>query len=201
MRHRLPRVRLTYANVLSTVAVFIALGGASYAAVTLPRNSVGPAQIRPGAVSLSKLGAALGSNSVSVERSQPVTGGASCSGGANGVPAPCPPPKAAAIASTTIKTKQRANLLVFATGVASNPTKGGPAATLQLTASVDHSSLATPVSVSSIAPGAEQSPVLISTHRNVPPGNHVVALNALASQGPVNMLFTQLTVVAVPPGP
>lgn len=37
--------RLTYANVMSTVAVFLALGGVSYAAVTLPVNSVGTKQV------------------------------------------------------------------------------------------------------------------------------------------------------------
>jgi hypothetical protein len=39
------RSRLTYANVLATVALFIALGGASYAAVALPTNSVGTRQL------------------------------------------------------------------------------------------------------------------------------------------------------------
>jgi hypothetical protein len=43
------RERLTYANVMSSIAVFVALGGTSYA-LTLPKNSVGPAQIRKGAV-------------------------------------------------------------------------------------------------------------------------------------------------------
>ena len=42
--------RLSYANVMSTIAVFVALGGSSYAALKLPRNSVGSAQIRNGAV-------------------------------------------------------------------------------------------------------------------------------------------------------
>src|SRR6476659_9065503 len=32
--------KLTYANVMATIAVFIALGGASYAAFHLPKNSV-----------------------------------------------------------------------------------------------------------------------------------------------------------------
>jgi hypothetical protein len=44
------RQRLSYANVTATLALFVALGGTSYAAITLPRNSVGPAQIRTGAV-------------------------------------------------------------------------------------------------------------------------------------------------------
>ena len=49
------RNKLSYANVMATVAVFIALGGTSYAALTLPRNSVGSAQIRSKAVSSSEI--------------------------------------------------------------------------------------------------------------------------------------------------
>jgi hypothetical protein len=44
------RQRLTYANVTASLALFIALGGSSYAALSLPRNSVGTQQLRPGAV-------------------------------------------------------------------------------------------------------------------------------------------------------
>src|SRR4051795_5606509 len=44
------RERLSYANVMATLAVFIALGGSSYAAIKLPRNSVDAAEIRTGAV-------------------------------------------------------------------------------------------------------------------------------------------------------
>jgi hypothetical protein len=46
---------LTYANVMATVAVFIALGGASYAAIKLPKNSVGAKQLKSGAVTPAKL--------------------------------------------------------------------------------------------------------------------------------------------------
>lgn len=49
------RNKLSYANVMATLAVFIALGGSSYAALTLPRNSVGAAQIRSKAVSSSEI--------------------------------------------------------------------------------------------------------------------------------------------------
>jgi len=35
----------SYANVMATVAVFLALGGAAYAATKLPKNSVGTKQI------------------------------------------------------------------------------------------------------------------------------------------------------------
>lgn len=49
------RQRLSYANVMATLATFIALGGTSYAVVSLPRNSVGGKQIRQGAVGASEL--------------------------------------------------------------------------------------------------------------------------------------------------
>jgi hypothetical protein len=51
--------KLTYSNVMATVAVFIALGGASYAAIKLPKNSVGAKQLRKGAVTPKKLNAAV----------------------------------------------------------------------------------------------------------------------------------------------
>ena len=43
------REQLSFANVTALLALFIALGGTAYA-VSLPRNSVGAAQIRTGAV-------------------------------------------------------------------------------------------------------------------------------------------------------
>ncbi|HET6507397.1 MAG TPA: hypothetical protein VFG42_11470 [Baekduia sp.] len=49
MLHRLLN-RLSYANVVATIALFVALGGTSYAALKLPKNSVGSAQIKTGAV-------------------------------------------------------------------------------------------------------------------------------------------------------
>jgi hypothetical protein len=45
------RRHLTYSNVIATIALFLALGGASYAAIKLPANSVGSKQIKNGAVS------------------------------------------------------------------------------------------------------------------------------------------------------
>ena len=46
---------LSYGNVMSSIALFLALGGVSFAAATLPRNSVGTAQLRNGAVNSSKV--------------------------------------------------------------------------------------------------------------------------------------------------
>ncbi|HTN23199.1 MAG TPA: hypothetical protein VL120_04395 [Solirubrobacteraceae bacterium] len=52
-----PRVRghLSFANVTSCIALMVALGGTSYAAATLPRNSVGAKQIKSNAVTSSKV--------------------------------------------------------------------------------------------------------------------------------------------------
>jgi hypothetical protein len=49
------RERLTFANVTATGALFVALGGTSYAAITLPDNSVGTRQIRTGGVGKSEI--------------------------------------------------------------------------------------------------------------------------------------------------
>lgn len=49
------RARLTFANVVSSIALFVALGGASYAATHLPKNSVGAKQLKKNAVTNSKI--------------------------------------------------------------------------------------------------------------------------------------------------
>jgi hypothetical protein len=46
---------VTYANVVATLALFIALGGGAYAAIKLPANSVGTKQIKSQAVTSKKV--------------------------------------------------------------------------------------------------------------------------------------------------
>lgn len=53
--HGRMRRHLTFANVMSVIALFCALGGGAYAAVTLPKNSVGSKQIKKAAVTNAKL--------------------------------------------------------------------------------------------------------------------------------------------------
>lgn len=49
-------MKLTYANVVSTLALFLALGGATaYAVNQLPLKSIGAKQLRPGAVTADKI--------------------------------------------------------------------------------------------------------------------------------------------------
>jgi hypothetical protein len=51
---RITRPKLNYANVIATIALFVALGGAAVAA-GLPKNSVGQKQLKRGAVTAAKL--------------------------------------------------------------------------------------------------------------------------------------------------
>ena len=49
------REHLTYANVMSSIAAFMAISGVAWAATALPKNSVGSAQIKKNAVISSKI--------------------------------------------------------------------------------------------------------------------------------------------------
>lgn len=49
------QAKLTYSNVIASIALFVALGGVAAAATNLPKNSVGPNQIKRGAVTTAKL--------------------------------------------------------------------------------------------------------------------------------------------------
>lgn len=49
------RTYLNYGNVTATMALMIALGGTSYAAITLPKNSVGTHQLRNNSVTTAKV--------------------------------------------------------------------------------------------------------------------------------------------------
>src|SRR4051794_36903575 len=49
------RPHLSYANVIATLALFFALGGGAYAAISLPSNSVGSKQLKANAVSSGKV--------------------------------------------------------------------------------------------------------------------------------------------------
>lgn len=49
------RTRATYANVVSTLCLFMVLGGGAYAATQLPADSVGTKQLRRGAVTSQKI--------------------------------------------------------------------------------------------------------------------------------------------------
>lgn len=90
----------TYAEATSTLALFIALGGVSWAATTLPKNSVNSAAIRdaqvraadlaPGSVSASKLSKQLRTE-LGVTNGKDGSSGAAGANGANGAAGPAGP--------------------------------------------------------------------------------------------------------------
>ena len=49
------RSHLTYANVTATLALFLAIGGGAYAALDLPRDSVGSSELKRNAVTPKEL--------------------------------------------------------------------------------------------------------------------------------------------------
>jgi hypothetical protein len=59
------RRHLSFANVTASLALFVALGGTGYAAIRIPRHSVGNAQLQTNAVSATKIRAnAVGSSEI-----------------------------------------------------------------------------------------------------------------------------------------
>jgi hypothetical protein len=80
-------MRLTYANVIASLALFVALGGGAYAATRVPAKSVGTAQLKRGAVTRAKIAptmlAKLGPGSTAVPAAGPR--------GADGSPGPAGP--------------------------------------------------------------------------------------------------------------
>jgi hypothetical protein len=79
--------------IVALIALFISLGGASYAVVTLPAHSVGPRQLQRGAVTLSALGFPLGAMSVTKAHPEDLVKGGCNGGGFSGnVAPPCTPP-------------------------------------------------------------------------------------------------------------
>jgi hypothetical protein len=80
------------ALVISLVALFVALGGTTYAATSLPKNSVGSAQLKKGAVTKAKINkkairalkgnrGRTGANGVSVTSTALASGNANCATG------------------------------------------------------------------------------------------------------------------------
>ena len=84
MRARL-RKNVTYANVMSTIAVFIVLGGGAYAAAKLPKNSVGTKQIKNRAVTKAKLARGLSTKGAKGDTGARGPGGEQGPQGAQGI--------------------------------------------------------------------------------------------------------------------
>lgn len=120
------RSRLSYSNVVATLALFVALGGASYAATTLAPNSVGTAQLRRGAVSASKLAFPLGI--ATSEAAKPIALGA----GFCPPQDPCPPPFPKTLTATSLALSKPSEVLLVGSGEFNLAVVGGAAAIVDL---------------------------------------------------------------------
>ena len=106
--------RPTYANVMSSIALFVALGGASYAASSVAPGSVGTKQLRNGAVTQRKLAFDYESGSVfSHYDGRGISLEQSCPRGA----VKCPPPGVRPIAQTSLRLARPGRLMVAANNV------------------------------------------------------------------------------------
>jgi len=106
------RPLITYANVMATLAMFIALGGGAYA-VTVPRNSVGPAQLKKNAVN----GRAVRNGSLTAKDLSSGTLPLNVAGKADDVDPPTPKP--GAIKTMPLKTSSAGTIFVM--GVLRDP--------------------------------------------------------------------------------
>lgn len=105
--HRL-RPRLTYANVIATLALFLALGGGAYAATQLPKNSVGSKQIKPGSIRLADLADRTRQGLQGEVGPRGATGDRGPQGprGPQGIQGPQGPQGQAGLATTTLQSRQ-----------------------------------------------------------------------------------------------
>ncbi len=85
--------RVSYANVVASIALFVSLGGVSYAAFSLPTHSVGARALQQGAVGTTALGFPLGAK-LATNFTAADLGKGGCNGGGRPgeIPPPCPPP-------------------------------------------------------------------------------------------------------------
>jgi hypothetical protein len=166
---------------MATLALFVALGGASYAAVELPANSVGSAQLKRGAVTFRALGLPLGSTTTTDRKPYDIAKGVCNGGGRPGdtrvihCPIDIPEPVPGSEAETALKAP--GELLISAiVGLGEN----GPAAAsarVAIALSVDGRRLAP---VEATVTGGEASQVPVQALIQAEPGRHSVAVAARA---------------------
>lgn len=192
--------KLTYANVVATLALFVGLGGASYAAITLPAGSVGARQLRAGAVGLGALSFPLGTVAVTDRKVEDLTKGGCNGGGFSGTAAP--PCKPSRLGGPTpgrevhIRFRSSGRLLVSA--IVGLKNEGAPQTTahVELSLNVDDRN----VSVSHINPaGGQIVQVPIQALVNSSAGWHTVRVEVLAdytSSAPGDVLVSEASVIA-----
>lgn len=199
---------------IGLLALFVALGGTSYAAVRLPRDSVGSAQIRAGAVGESKLAkgvrsklakpgpkgarGAAGPAGSAGPKGDPGTPGAKGDAGPQGIPGPTsvgvgglnltatPASTSNVGTAASVTLTQPGKVLVLVTGTFRTTCGSGGACERIFSAQVGGTTV--PGVAGSVEADASQSTTatlnLAGVLTNVPAGTHTVTLR-VASSGPV----------------
>lgn len=179
--------KLSYSNVVSSLALFVALGGVSYAAIKIPAHSVGARQLKSQAVTQGKLAFPLSSDAATQEAQvSPQT----CPPNA-----PCPIPLEQPIASVKVSLKQAADLVI----TPSVTTGSSEAAVLRLRVIVDDRAETSFGTAESLSGGAHTISFQGIATR-IPAGEHTVSLLAGASSagGQRLTVASRLNVVAMP---
>jgi hypothetical protein len=191
--------RLTYANVVATLALFVSLGGASYAAVALPAGSVGRKQLQARAIDLGALSFPLGSAGA-VDRTPEDLTKNGCNGGSfsgNAAP-PCPPERHnRAIPASEIHIRTAAPGRLSLMNVANLRNEGAPQTTARVTLwlAVDGHTVAESEVPTS---GGQALQVPIQASASISRGIHSAGLGVSAhysSSGPGDVVVTSSTLI------
>ena len=194
------RDHLTYANVVATLALLGSLGGASYAAVTLPANSVGTKQLRAHAVTLRTLSFPLGATGAIDTSVDDLTKGPCNSPLKPGeVPPPCTPPILSGATpgrEVSIDMQAHGGLLVSAVAGLKNEGSAQTKAGVTLAVVVDGRSVAQSKVTST---GGQLLQVPVQAVEDVSAGKHTVGLAVEAeysSNAAGDVLVSPVSIVA-----
>jgi hypothetical protein len=184
-RKRFGRVRpeqLTYANVMATAAVFLALGGGAYAAFKLPNHSVGSKQLKSGAVTPPKIAQSAITLFKGQKGDKGDKGDQGPVGPSQGFAAaqasgavPSSTPDSGGLMQTTVTTSASGRLFVLARGTINVKCTTGDGTFVQLGVYVDGAAVpATGRVIAASSVGTEISVWGLSA--TVSPGSHLVEL-------------------------
>jgi hypothetical protein len=192
--------RINYANLTATLALFISLGGASYAAVSLPAHSVGPTQLKPSAVGVAALGFPLGASSVTNNSPQDLSKGA-CNGALRPgeTPPPCAPSHFGGSSPTQLRinTHHPGHLLISAIAGLNN--QGATETHAEVSYAVILDERAISHGEITIA-GGQQEQVPIQTLLPVASGPHTVGIQVGAEYsgyGPGDVIISPVSLIVV----
>lgn len=192
---------LSYANVVATLALFVALGGVSYAAIVLPANSVGPKQLRPNAVGLGALSFPLGTVGITDNKPQDLIKGACNSPERlheNAVPPCVQPVRGGRTPGREVRTVFRSPGRLLASATVNLKDEGAPSSAARITLGLNVDRQRVAENEMSIT-GGQTLQVPIQTLAGVPAGTHTTGLSVSAqydSAGPGDVLVTSASVIA-----